>query len=754
MRKLGSHWRPLTITALYVVLSAAWIIASDAALHNLPLSPLQDTVAATLKGLLYLLVVAGFIFVILNKLHTTQANLERDVATRTAALRLSEADLRRSEERLRRLLANLPDVTRTSNEDGSITYISANVERILGFSAEEVCAFPPSFWLDRIREEDRPRIVASYRKLFADGTPIDEEFRIQRRDGRWVWLHDRASRTKNGGYHADGIFSDITERKEAEEQARRYEADLRANEEKLRHSLTELGMALEATRAGTYDLDLVNNTMSWSDELRLVYGMQPGEFKGTFAEWTACLLPEDSERALTQLKAIIEKGGGSAEFRIRRRDDGDIHWIEARGHVLYEDDRPVRMIGINTDITERKRAELQMGALEEQFRHAQKMEAVGRLAGGIAHDFNNLLMVIRGYTEIISERLPIDDPLRKHSLEVIKASDRAASLTGQLLAFSRKQVLSPVVFDLGELVQDTTKMLNRLIGEDVELRVSSAKSLWSVKADRDQIVQVLMNLCVNARDAMPKGGILRIELDNEVLTAEHLGRHPFLVVGEYLKLVVQDNGSGMSPEVQEHLFEPFFTTKVLGKGTGLGLSTVYGIVKQSGGFILVDSKIGEGTSFTIYLPRATELPSEQVTPDTRRAKGGTETILIAEDEDGLRDSISEYLQGLGYKVLSGGSGDEALSIAREAKSEIKLLITDVVMPKMNGKELSDKLQIMQPTVKTIFMSGYIDDSVLLHLVKEQRFLQKPFKLSEMAAKIREVLNAGPERMIQGGSPLR
>ena len=285
-------------------------------------------------------------------------------------------------------------------------------------------------------------------------------------------------------------------------------------------------MTLEAARAGTYDMDLVSGTITWSDELRLVYGMQPGEFKGTLEDWASCLIGEDYQRTLAGFKSNVEKGGGSSEFRIRRRDDGEIHWIEARGHVIYEGARPVRMIGINTDITERKRAEEQMEALEEQFRHAQKMEAVGRLAGGIAHDFNNLLMVIRGYTEIISERLPIEDPLKKHSLEVINASDRAASLTRQLLAFSRKQVLSPVVFDLGELVHDTTKMLKRLIGEDVELRVNAGKSLWNVKADRDQVVQVLMNLCVNARDAMPEGGVLMIDMENVEITAEHLVKYP------------------------------------------------------------------------------------------------------------------------------------------------------------------------------------------------------------------------------------
>jgi PAS domain S-box-containing protein len=742
MKNFRSHWRPLTVTLLYLVLSAAWIIASDRFLDSLSLSPQLKMTLGTLKGLLYLIVTAVFIFAILKKLHATKANLERDVASRTTALLISESDLRKSEERMRRLLANLPDVTHTSNEDGRITYISANVKRLLGFSAEEVCAFDPQFWVERIHEDDRARLVEAYRKLFADGDNLDQEFRIRHRDGQWMWLHDRASRTKNGRYQADGLFSDVTERKIAEDQARRYEADLRAQEEKHRHSLTKLGMTLEAARAGTYDMDLESGTITWSDELRLVYGMQPGEFRGTLEDWAACLLPEDSERALSEFKANVAKGGGNSEFRIQRRDDGEIHWLESRGQVSYEGGRPVRMIGINTDITDRKRAEQELGAMEEQFRHAQKMEAVGRLAGGIAHDFNNLLMVIRGYTEIIAERLPGSDPLRKHSQEVINASDRASSLTRQLLAFSRKQVLSPVVFDLGSLVTDTTKMLKRLIGEDVELQVHAADTLWNIKADRDQIVQVLMNLCVNARDAMPTGGMLNIGMENLCVTADDKDKYPCLSVDDYVKLTVQDTGTGMSADVQEHLFEPFFTTKETGKGTGLGLSTVYGIVKQSGGYISVDSRIGNGTCFTIYLRRAIEAAPEITAVKAREAKGGSETILVVEDEDGLRGAICEYLQGLGYKVISGSSGHEAIAIASRVEGEIGVLLTDVVMPKMSGRELADKLLLLRPSLKTIFISGYIDDSVLRHGVADNHvFLQKPFRLSELGTKLREILGA-------------
>ena len=740
MRNLRPHWKPLTIAALYCSLSAVWIIASDSLLRRLHFDPNVIIWASTLKGMVYLGVTAGFIYVILKKLHDTKANLERDVSSRTAALVISEADLRQSEEHLKRLLASLPDVTHTSAPDGQVTYISPNVERLLGFSDEEVCQQAPDFWIGRIHPEDRDRVVKAYTVLFAEGTPLDEEYRLQHRLGHFVWVQDRVSRTKDVVDHADGILSDISVRKAAELQADRYEADLRTQKERLKRSLTELGMALEAARAGTYDLDLVTGKIVWSDELRLVYGMQPGQFEGTLDDWSKCVLPQDKELTMAVLKANIEKGGGNAEFRIRRRDDGEVHWIEARGEVLYENDRPVRMIGVNTDVTERKRAEAEVRRLEEQFRHAQKMEAVGRLAGGMAHDFNNLLMVIRGYSEIVNERLPAGDSIKKHIAEIIKAADRASGLTSQLLAFSRKQVLSPTVFDLEVLVNETTKMLKRLIGEDIELRVENQEGLWNIKADRDQIVQVLMNLCVNARDAMPQGGVLQMEMKNVELTERDRVIRPYLALGEFVQLSIRDNGTGMTPDVQEHLFEPFFTTKELGKGTGLGLSTVYGIIKQSGGYIWVESSLGEGTTFRICMPRAAETKSEIAVQEEGPKYRGEETILVVEDEQGLREAICEYLQGLGYSILRAGSGTEAMTTADGFKGEISLMITDVVMPKMSGRELAEKLVTSRPRLRTIFMSGYVDDAILQHGVDEKRvFLQKPFSLSSLASKIQEVL---------------
>ncbi len=381
-------------------------------------------------------------------------------------------------------------------------------------------------------------------------------------------------------------------------------------------------------------------------------------------------------------------------------------------------------------------------SLAEQFRQAQKMEAVGRLAGGIAHDFNNLLMVIQSYTEMLQDDLPAEDVSRKSTEQILKAAQRAANLTKQMLAFSRKQILSPVVLDLNAVIDDTANMLQRLIGEDIEFRVVPAHSLWPVEADPDQIVQVVMNLCVNARDAMEHGGKLTIATENVTSMEMRIGERSYASPGQYVKLSVADTGLGISKETQEHIFEPFFTTKEVGKGSGLGLATVYGIVKQSGGYIWVDSEPGLGTCFTIYLPKAKQVAtSEKISANPQARPRGRETILIAEDEGSLREAISDYMRTLGYTVLAANSGPQALALASVHDGPIDLLISDVVMPKMSGRALSETLGRMRPNLKTIYMSGYTDDAVLRHGVKKMgaAFLQKPFSLNTLAREVRTML---------------
>jgi PAS domain S-box-containing protein len=393
------------------------------------------------------------------------------------------------------------------------------------------------------------------------------------------------------------------------------------------------------------------------------------------------------------------------------------------------------------DVTERR-------ALEQQLRQSQKMEAVGRLAGGIAHDFNNLLMVILGYSEFLLERLGAEPHLRGPAQEISSAAERASSLTRQLLAFSRKQMLAPRVVNLNDVATENIKMLTRMIGEDIDLVMVPAPSLWAVRADAGQIDQVIMNLAVNARDAMPSGGKLTIETSNVTLDEEYARFHAPLRPGEYVMMAISDTGVGMDSETQSHIFEPFFTTKGT-KGTGLGLSMVYGIVKQSGGYIWVFSEIDKGTTFKIYLPRvsSTGEPAAPIAApiDYRKVEPGTETILLVEDEANLRYLARQYLEKQGYKVIEAADGAVAMQIAVAHEATIHLLLTDVIMPGMNGRELAQRISEIRPNVKILYMSGYTEN-VIGHdgtLDAGVRLLQKPFNLRDLKSKVREVLDATP-----------
>jgi PAS domain S-box-containing protein len=393
------------------------------------------------------------------------------------------------------------------------------------------------------------------------------------------------------------------------------------------------------------------------------------------------------------------------------------------------------------DITDRKQ-------LEEQFRQAQKMEAVGRLAGGIAHDFNNLLMVIQGYADLMTDRIPINDPLRRNAEQIQTAAQRATSLTQQLLAFSRKQILAPKILGVHSVVADMEKILRRLIGEDIELRVSAAPDLWLVQADRSQIEQVIMNLAVNARDAMPNGGRLTIETANVELDGSFSHSPTVLAPGKYVMLAVTDNGCGIDSKTQAHIFEPFFTTKEKGKGTGLGLATVYGIVKQSGGYIWVYSEPGQGTTFKIYLPRvqgAGAVTDRDRPGEIQAALRGSEVVLLVEDEAGVRELAREYLETSGYTVLEARDGHAALEMASAHGGHIHLLMTDVVMPGISGRELAQRMVKIRPDIKILYMSGYTDQAIVHQGILEDGavLLQKPFSMGTLASKLREILAAEP-----------
>jgi PAS domain S-box-containing protein len=409
------------------------------------------------------------------------------------------------------------------------------------------------------------------------------------------------------------------------------------------------------------------------------------------------------------------------------------------------------------DITERKRAQKEITDLGEQLRQSQKMEAIGRLAGGIAHDFNNLLTLIKGYSQLSLLDLKEEDPLKDSIEGIKKASERASDLTRQLLAFSRRQVMEMKVLDLNSLLRDLDKMLRRIIGEHVELGMRLADDLGRVKADPGQMEQVILNLAVNARDAMPSGGNLTIETANEEVDEAFVRAHIGVSPGRYVQLTVRDTGVGMSPEVQERVFEPFFTTKEKGQGTGLGLSTVYGIVKQSGGNIWLDSTLGKGTTFKIYLPRVEE-SAEAAQEGAEKGEAedlprGRETVLVVEDDEGVRQLSARILNRQGYRVWEAVNGAEALRIIEQQKEPIDLMLTDVVMPQMGGKELAEKVQPLRPQMKVLFISGYMDDAVVHREILDSasHFLQKPFSPAALARKVREVLD-GQQGRASGGLP--
>ncbi|MCM2270812.1 MAG: response regulator, partial [Thermoanaerobaculia bacterium] len=417
--------------------------------------------------------------------------------------------------------------------------------------------------------------------------------------------------------------------------------------------------------------------------------------------------------------------------------DGSVGWFE-----LHFEPVPEGVLVLSIDISARYRAESERARLEAQFRQAQKMEAVGRLAGGVAHDFNNLLSVILGYAEVAMARDGLDDATRADVAEIRRAGESAAALTRQLLAFSRQQVLSPVVLDLNAVVAPLEPMLARLLGEDVVVRLRLAPALGRVEADAHQIEQVVMNLAVNSRDAMPDGGHLTIETADVELDAAYAEQHVGVEPGHYVMLAISDDGHGMDAATRERLFEPFFTTKEAGKGTGLGLATVYGIVKQSGGHIWIYSESGQGTTFRIYLPRTDGAAPAVVARPPAAPRGGDETVLVVEDQEALRQLLGRLLSAAGYRVLTASNGAEALALSAAHAGAVDLVLTDVVMPEMGGLELMARLRERHPELRVLFMSGYTEETVARHGVLDpaRNFLGKPFTAAELARRVRTLLD--------------
>jgi PAS domain S-box-containing protein len=522
----------------------------------------------------------------------------------------------------------------------------------------------------------------------------------------------------------------------------RENIERRQAEDQLRKSQAQLAQAQHIARMGSWEWDLVENKVAFSEETQRLYARKPEENGLPMERCLERVHPDDLPRVnKVMTEALQNRQSFVCDHRVVL-PDGTERVMQGRGELLLNGQgEPIRMYGIVQDITEAKRAAEALQRSEEQLRQSQKMEAVGRLAGGVAHDFNNLLTVIGGYCSLSIRQIDEGHPLQKSIAEIQKASERAAALTSQLLAFSRKQVLQPRVLQLNEVVHGMEKMLRRLIGEDVELSTAFDSSLGHVKADPGQLEQVIMNLAVNARDAMPRGGKLTISTANVTIDQKSNFRNRTLDVGEYVQLAITDNGVGMTEEIKSHLFEPFFTTKGLGKGTGLGLATCYGIICQSNGDIRVYSEPNCGTTFKIYLPRTDAKLEPAASTEFERLPVGSESILVVEDDASVRRLAVIILRERGYKVLESSNAFEALELIRKSPG-FDLVITDVIMPQMSGKDLYDQIKSQLPQTRVLLMSGYTDDALAHHGVLDERisFLEKPFSPSRLARKVREVLD--------------
>ena len=527
------------------------------------------------------------------------------------------------------------------------------------------------------------------------------------------------------------VLHDITEYKKAEK-------ELTGAKEYLIHLFNVIPILV-------YTLDPKTFALTWvSPNITRILGYSAEEIlQPNRRWWEAHIHPEDKDKVPLSKSEIRKKGHLTYKYRLQKKN-GNYIWIRDEVTVIYNDQgNIVEIVGVCFDITQEKQLKEEQEKLEEQLRQAQRLESIGRLASSVAHDFNNILSVILGYGEIIHQMLHPSDPLKEKVEQIIKAAERATDLTRQLLAFSRKQVFQLEVVNLNEIVKNMEKMLRRLIEEHIELEFSLAEDLPYVKVDPAQIEQVIMNLVVNARDAMPTGGKLTIETREATLNENDVRDRQGVMPGKYVVLAVTDTGCGMDKEVLPYIFEPFFTTKEKGKGTGLGLSTVYGIVKQSGGDIRVHSKPGKGSRFEVYIPVTNEQPKEIVGGVGQgESLGKGEKILVVEDEAELRELMEQILSSLGYKVILASNGEEALSKVSELRLKPDLLITDVIMPVMNGRQLVEHLKRKYPDLKVIYISGYSDDitAQMGVLESEASFIQKPFNIKDIAEKVWKVLH--------------
>jgi len=641
-----------------------------------------------------------------------------------------EFALLESEERFRRAVVDSPFPIMIHAEDGEVLQVSNSWCALTGYTRDELSTV--GRWTELAYGEERPVVREPIDTLYArDAGRHEGSYVIRIKDGSqrtWDFSTAPLGRARDGRRLVISMAMDVTEQERAE-------AEGRENEKRYRD-------LFEANIVGAALHEIICDEQGEPRDYRFL------KVNRAFEEMTglvaADLIGRTVLEVLPQTEPIwIERYGHVALTGKADRFEQFAAAIGRHYEVAAYSPQPGHFAVLVMDVTARKQAEAVREKLEEQLLVAQKMEAIGMLAGGVAHDFNNLLSVILSFTGFALEDLRQGDPMRADLLEVQGAAERGAALTHQLLAFSRKQMLQPVPLDLNSTARGIEKMLRRIVGEDIEFVQKLAPNLSLVHADPGQIEQVLMNLVVNARDAMPEGGTLTIETCNRELNEEHASEHVAVTPGPYVQIAVADTGHGIDETTKSRLFEPFFTTKVQGKGTGLGLSTVYGIVQQSGGHIAVHSELGRGTRFEVCLPRHTssELRSDQA-PGVRPRVNGTETVMVVEDEDAIRAVVRRSLEAVGYTVLTAAAGDEALVTAAEYAGEIHLLLTDVVMPRMGGRLLAEALVKERPGIKVLFMSGYTDDAILHHGVMEAEtpFLAKPFSGHDLTRKVREVLD--------------
>jgi PAS domain S-box-containing protein len=514
---------------------------------------------------------------------------------------------------------------------------------------------------------------------------------------------------------------------------------LRRNaEDALRTSAARMKLAQQVSQVGTFEWNVQTGVNVWTPELEAMYGLPIGAFPQTQPAWEMLVHPEDRPEAVELVKQAFETGAPTeGEWRVVW-PDGSVHWLSGRWQVFKDDDgTPLRMTGVNIDITDSKQA-------EERLRQAQKLESIGRLTGGLAHDYNNLMSIILLHADSALEELSRGEPVVDSVAAIRDAAEKAIMFGQQLMAFSSKQVLQTEVLNLNSVTADTKTLVQRLIGEDVTVIFNPGSGLCLVKADRGQLVQVIMNLAVNSRDAMPQGGVFIVETADVEFDESEARLNPEARPGPYVMLMARDTGQGMDMATQMRIFEPFFTTKAIGRGTGLGLSVVYGIVRQSGGFITVSSELGHGTEFRIYLPAVPEINRPILQSKHGPVRGGSETILLVEDESVLQQKICEVMERAGYQVLVAGDGDEGFRLAAEDARQIHLLLTDVVMPNMSGARLAEHLRTTRPDTKTLYMSGYPEIGEGSEALRSQpNFIPKPFSQEELLRRVREVLDSNP-----------